>query len=107
MIGQPIEASCNLGKPMPEKICRLDILVIREEDVEDYMVPYNQKLLSKALDSLGTYWLEIDKPQIMKKFLGWAEEDGVYGLGRWGEHSHHNSDMAVVLAMKMAERLLV
>ena len=28
---------------------------------------------------------------------------GVHGLGRWGEHSHYNSDVTVDLAMKMAD----
>lgn len=46
-----------------------------------------------------------DKPDIMKKLLEWAREHGVYGLGRWGEHEHYNSDLAVELAMKLAEKL--
>ena len=25
---------------------------------EDYMIPYNQKMFSKELNQLGTYWLE-------------------------------------------------
>lgn len=47
----------------------------------------------------------IDKPQIMKKLLAWAESEQIYGLGRWGEHEHYNSDLVVELAMKLAERL--
>lgn len=49
----------------------------------------------------------IDKPQIMEKLLKWCEEKKVYGLGRWGEHQHYNSDVTVDLAMKMADKLLV
>lgn len=48
----------------------------------------------------------IEKPAIMKWLLAWSEEQGVYGLGRWGEHQHYNSDVTVDLAMKMIERLL-
>lgn len=48
----------------------------------------------------------IDKPQIMEKLLKWCEEKNVYGLGRWGEHQHYNSDVTVDLAMKMADKLL-
>ena len=48
----------------------------------------------------------IRKPEIMKKLLGWSRAQGVYGLGRWGEHSHYNSDVTVDLAMKMASVFL-
>ena len=42
----------------------------------------------------------------MKNLLSWSAEQGVYGLGRWGEHQHYNSDVTVDLAMKMAERII-
>lgn len=45
----------------------------------------------------------IRKPEIMKKLLAWSKEQGVYGLGRWGEHQHYNSDVTVDLAMKLAD----
>ena len=45
----------------------------------------------------------INKPLIMAKLLSWCKSHGVYGLGRWGEHQHYNSDVAVGLAMKMAD----
>ena len=47
----------------------------------------------------------IKKPFVMKQILGWSREHGVYGLGRWGEHQHYNSDVVVDLAMKMAEEV--
>lgn len=47
----------------------------------------------------------IDKPQIMKKLLTWAEGCQLYGLGRWGEHEHYNSDLVVELAVKLADRM--
>lgn len=47
----------------------------------------------------------IEKPQIMKKLLIFGSAKGIYGLGRWGEHSHHNSDVVVEHAMALAERL--
>ena len=47
----------------------------------------------------------IDKPQIMDKLLKAAKQNGIYGLGRWGEHSHFNSDVVVERAMKLAEEL--
>lgn len=47
----------------------------------------------------------VDKPQIMNKLLKWCSDHGVYGLGRWGEHQHYNSDVTVELALNMADRL--
>lgn len=48
----------------------------------------------------------VDKPQIMEKLLAWTKEQGVIGLGRWGEHQHYNSDLTVELAMRLAEEAL-
>lgn len=48
----------------------------------------------------------IRKPEIMKKLLSWSKEQGVIGLGRWGEHQHYNSDVTVDLAMKLAEAII-
>jgi UDP-galactopyranose mutase len=47
----------------------------------------------------------IEKPEIMKELLGWAKTRKVYGLGRWGEWQHYNSDAVVELAMKLADEL--
>lgn len=45
----------------------------------------------------------LNKPQIMDKLLAYAKEKQVYGLGRWGEHCHYNSDVTVELAMNLAD----
>lgn len=45
----------------------------------------------------------IKKPRIMRELLSWCRERGVYGLGRWGEHEHYNSDVSVEKAMRLAE----
>ena len=47
----------------------------------------------------------IKKPDIMKNLLLWSREQGVIGLGRWGEHQHYNSDVTVGLAIELVERL--
>ena len=47
----------------------------------------------------------IEKPQIMKRLLDWCATKNVYGLGRWGEHCHYNSDLTVELAMNLAEKI--
>ncbi len=45
----------------------------------------------------------IGKQEAMKELLSWTEAKGVYGLGRWGEWQHYNSDVVVELAMNMAD----
>ena len=47
----------------------------------------------------------IDKPQIMSRLFGWMKGRQIYGLGRWGEWEHYNSDVTVELAMKLADTL--
>lgn len=47
-----------------------------------------------------------DKPQIMQTVLEYFKAKGVYGLGRWGEHQHYNSDVCVKKAMEMAVKML-
>lgn len=47
----------------------------------------------------------VDKPVIMESLLKFGRSKGVYGLGRWGEHCHYNSDAVVELAMKLAKEL--
>ncbi len=60
------------------------------------------KYLNKYAYPLNT----IRKPEIMHKLLAWSKEHNVYGLGRWGEHQHYNSDLTVELTMKLAEKLV-
>ena len=47
----------------------------------------------------------IGKIEIMDSLLSEAKENKVYGLGRWGEHSHYNSDVVVKLAMELSEKI--
>ena len=49
----------------------------------------------------------LDKPGIMRQLLKCMEEKSVYGLGRWGEHQHHNSDVVVEKAIALAEAFAV
>lgn len=43
----------------------------------------------------------IQKPGIMKNLLEYMGARGIYGLGRWGEHEHYNSDATVERAMDL------
>ena len=47
----------------------------------------------------------IEKPKIMDRLLAWCREKNVYGLGRWGEHQHYNSDLTVELATALSEKI--
>jgi UDP-galactopyranose mutase len=42
----------------------------------------------------------------MAELLAWSRKYNVFGLGRWGEHQHYNSDVTVELALKLAKELL-
>lgn len=48
----------------------------------------------------------LQKPQIIEKLLSFMQEKQIYGLGRWGEHNHYNSDVTVERAMNLAEELV-
>ena len=48
----------------------------------------------------------LDKPGIMRELLVWAKEHHVFGLGRWGEHQHYNSDVTVERAMGLVNEML-
>lgn len=48
----------------------------------------------------------LEKPNIMKNLLSAMKKKQIYGLGRWGEHEHYNSDVVVERAMHLAEILL-
>lgn len=61
----------------------------------------NYKFINKYAYPLNT----IDKPQIIDNLLSNMEKNGVFGLGRWGEWQHYNSDVVVDLAMKMSDRI--
>ena len=41
----------------------------------------------------------------MKHVLESAKERNVYGLGRWGEHEHYNSDVAVNRAFELFKKI--
>lgn len=61
----------------------------------------NFKYINKYAYPLNT----INKPQIMKKLLDWAEKNDVIGIGRWGEHQHYNSDVCVEIALIKTEEI--
>ncbi len=61
---------------------------------------------SVAFPNEYTYPLNtIDKPAIMARLLPYMKSHNIYGLGRWGEHEHYNSDRTVERAMELYETL--
>ncbi len=48
----------------------------------------------------------VGKPEIMQKLLAWTEKNSIYGLGRWGEWEHYNSDVTVGKSLDLVDRLL-
>lgn len=72
-----------------------------KERVEFEESDKNFKYMNKYAYPLNT----IRKPEIMKSLLTWSREQNVFGLGRWGEHSHYNSDVTVDLAIRLADVL--
>lgn len=47
----------------------------------------------------------ISKPEIMRNLLLFCKNNDVYGLGRWGEHQHYNSDVTVAKAIELCDFL--
>ncbi|WP_022755104.1 protoporphyrinogen/coproporphyrinogen oxidase [Butyrivibrio fibrisolvens] len=73
---------------------RLDLIPESEKDNYHYMNEYAYPLNT------------IEKPSIMKRLLSWSESRKVFGLGRWGEWQHYNSDVTVERALELADRLI-
>ena len=42
----------------------------------------------------------------MRDLLSWYKEKNVYGVDRWGEHQHYNSNLTVKIALKLADEIL-
>lgn len=48
----------------------------------------------------------IGKPNAIQKIMSYFEKKSVYGLGRWGEWEHMNSDVAVDRGISLADKFL-
>ncbi len=49
----------------------------------------------------------LGKPEIVGSLLDHCKRRQVYGLGRWGEHSHYNSDVVVEKALDLADKFVL
>lgn len=52
------QAGCVQKKKKPENFIEWINWKLGDKIADDYMLPYNQKMFSKELNQLGTYWLE-------------------------------------------------
>lgn len=59
------------------------------------------KYINKYAYPLNT----LSKPKFMQELLSWCRTKRVYGLGRWGEHEHYNSDIVVQKALYLYEKI--
>lgn len=74
-------------------------LETRRERCAEYKGDENFRYMNEYAYPLNT----INKPEIMRDLLKFAESRNIIGLGRWGEHNHYNSDVVVERAMKLAD----
>ncbi|MDD6811494.1 MAG: NAD(P)-binding protein [Lachnospiraceae bacterium] len=77
-------------------------LETRKERTKDYTEDACYHYMNEYAYPLNT----VGKPEVIQKILNFGRERNVYGLGRWGEHSHYNSDLIVEMAMNMAEKIV-
>lgn len=70
---------------------------VRKEKKENEVFSYMNKY-AYPLNTIG-------KLEIMDGLLSFSAQKGVFGLGRWGEHCHYNSDLTVKLAMDLVDKL--
>jgi protoporphyrinogen oxidase len=59
------------------------------------------KFINKYAYPLNT----LRKPFVLNVLLHWAEKNQIYAVGRWGEHSHYNSDVTVMKAVQLVNVL--
>lgn len=77
----------------------LELPGVSEEDRNVACVYHYLNTYAYPLNTVG-------KPAAMAKLLAFCASRQIYGLGRWGEHSHYNSDVVVELALRLADRLM-
>ena len=70
----------------------------RFSEEENAGKPYFINEYAYPLNTMG-------KQEDMETLLSWAKTRKVYGLGRWGEWQHYNSDVVVARAMKLADEM--
>lgn len=81
----------------------------KETELKAFYLTGNEKITENQFTYMNEYAYPINtvnKPQIMEKLRKEIVAHGVFGLGRWGEHEHYNSDATVERAMNLAKELV-
>lgn len=69
---------------------------------------FNEKDFEDKINYINDYAYPlntVNKNEIIGKLLAFGESKNVYGLGRWGEWQHYNSDVVVERALHLADKL--
>ena len=93
----------------PDERLRHHRILVRHNFCNGSRGYWTETNLDRVTVSEGTYFDNeyayplntIEKPQIMEKLLAWASARNVFGVGRWGEHQHYNSDATVERALNI------
>lgn len=73
---------------------------------ETNLVRYSQKQEKVSFVNKYAYPLNtVDKPAIMGELLSEMKKYNIFGLGRWGEWQHYNTDVVVQHAFNLAEMI--
>jgi hypothetical protein len=79
-----------------------------------YWTETNEKRSEMFLTSGQQFWINtfayplnlVNKPRVVKKILAYFSKGSIFGLGRWGEWEHMNSDVVVIKALDLADKLV-
>lgn len=67
---------------------------------------YKKKVDERVFLNKYAYPLNtVEKPRIIKTVMETMKENNIFGLGRWGEWEHYNSDVVVQRALELANRI--
>lgn len=79
-----------------------------------YWTETNSKRFQGEVDGVRTFFNKyayplntLNKPDTMNEILTKMRKNRIYGLGRWGEWEHYNSDVVIKRAIDLADNLMV
>lgn len=87
------QAGCVRGEPVPGSFEKWIRWKLGERIAQEYMLPYNRKIWSIDLDSLGTYWLyklpDVSFRQTLKSCLEGSAHGTIPAHGKFLYPRHH------------------
>jgi len=82
-------------------------------DGKGYWTETNSNRFHGEADGIKTFFNKyayplntLEKPETIREILTEMKRNGIYGLGRWGEWQHYNSDVVVKRALDLADSLM-